>query len=150
MLHSLLRPKTAAAAVTLVFVLLLAALAIGVIAISKSDDNMPILLSAFASLPFYLWAIWTARRAILLIGSGQALQSVLSSMLRRIGLALLAGGLADVFGRALGIRLAMGFGSYARFDPAAITIGVIGVTLMIVARLVRDAEELRAELDAFV
>lgn len=150
MLAYLVRPKVAAAAVLLVFLLLLAAFAVGVWSVAAGGTGLYLLLMTFLPLPFYLWAIWTARRAILLIGAGGALHEVLSPMLTRIGAALLAGGLVRVFVVPWGIRLVMGHGSYAVFDPAAITVGVVGVTLMIVARLVSDAGAMRAELDEFL
>ena len=146
----LTRPKVAAAAILLVFVLLLFAFAIGIWAVARGGDGTILLLMTFLPIPFYLWAIWSARRAVLLIGSGGAFRTILSSMLARIGWALLAGGLVRTFVVPWGIRLQFGFGSYGAFDPAAITVGVIGLTLVIVARLVAEAEATRAELDEFV
>ncbi|MCY7281036.1 MAG: hypothetical protein LH610_09120, partial [Sphingomonas bacterium] len=73
MLAYLVRPKVAAAAVLLVFLLLLAAFAVGVWAVAAGGTGLYLLLMTFLPLPFYLWAIWTARRAILLIGAGGAL-----------------------------------------------------------------------------
>lgn len=145
----LTRPKVAAAAIMLVFVLLLAAFAIGIWAVSRGGSGVSLLLMTFLPIPFYLWAIWTARRAILLIGHGGPIYDVLSSMLARIGAALLIGGLVRVFVVSWGIRLVRGGGPYGAFDPAAITVGVVGITLMIVARLVADAGAMRAELDEF-
>ena len=146
----LTRPRVAAAAIMLVFTLLLAAFAIGIWTVAAGGSGLYLMLATFLPLPFYLWAIWTARSAILLIGAGGNLHSVLASMLNRIGAALFAGGVVRVFIVPWGIRLATGQGSYAVFDPAAITVGVVGVTLMIVARLVADAGEMRAELDEFL
>lgn len=151
MLAYFTRPKIAAAAILVVFILLLAAFAIGVWAVSFGDrDAVTLLLMTFLPIPFYLWAIWSARRAVLLIGSEGALRAILSSMLARIGWALLAGGLVRTFIVPWGIRLAMGFGPYAAFDAAAITVGVVGVTLVIVSRIVAEAEAIRAELDEFL
>ena len=146
----LTRPKVAAAAILIVFLLLLFAFAIGIWAVSGGGDGINLLLMTFLPIPFYLWAIWSARPAILLIGSGGAFRIVLSSMLQRIGWALLAGGLVRTFAVPWGLRLVRGLGSYATFDPAAITVGVIGLTLIIVARLVAEAEAIRAELDEFL
>lgn len=149
MIDILTRPKVAAAAILMVFLLLLAAFAVGVWAATGGGSGLSLLMMTFLPVPFYLWAIWTARRAILLIGSGGGLHDILSSMLTGIGAALLAGGLVRVLVVPLGIRLVTGHGSYAVFDPAAITVGVVGVTLMIVARLVSEAGVMRAELDEF-
>lgn len=151
MLAFLTRPRVAAAAVLLVFLSLLSAFAIILAALLRGGGHMTeTLLMTFLPIPFYLWAIWIARRAILLIGSGGALRTIVSTMLQRIGWALLAGGLVRTFAVPWGYRIVNGSGPVAAFDAAAITIGAIGVTLVIVARLVAEAEAARAELDEFL
>lgn len=150
MLSILTRPRVAAAAILLVFSLLLFAFAVSALALLRAPDAMALLMMTFLPVPFYLWAIWTARRAVLLIGSGGALRDVLSAMLGRIGVALLAGGLVRVFVVPWMTSVYLGAGAYAAFDPAAITVGVVGLTLVIVARLVAEAEAMRAELDEFL
>ena len=146
----LTRPKVAAAAIMLVFLTLFAAFAIILAALWRGGGHATeALLMAFLPIPFYLWAIWTARRAILLIGSGGALRAIVSTMLQRVGWALFAGGLVRTFAVPWYYRIAHGSGPFAAFDPGAITVGAIGVTLVIVARLVAEAEAMRAELDEF-
>jgi len=146
----LTRPRTAAAAVLLVFILLLAAFAVGVWAVLAAGKGFGLLLMTFVPLPFYLWAVWIARRAILLIGQGGAMHSIVATMLYRVGAALFVGGLVRVVIVPIAIRLLTGEGSYAVFDPAAITVGVVGVTLIIVARVVAEADAMRSELDEII
>lgn len=144
-----LTPRLALAGVTLVLVLLLAFTAIVLASAIFGRASGRLLLLPMAPLPFYLFALWTARSAIVRIGQGDALRILVSPMLRRIGWALFLGGLTQVFavpwlghfggGRAL-----------AHYDIGAITLGAVGVTLVIVARLVGDAEADRAELDQIV
>jgi hypothetical protein len=111
-------PRLASAGVTLVFVVL------ALVTILSGRAIQPALLVALSPLPFYLFAIWSARVAIVRIGKGDALRSLISPMLGRIGWALFLGGLVQVF-------------LVPWLRP--------GKTL--VARLVSDAERDRAELD---
>ncbi|MEO7813870.1 MAG: hypothetical protein ABIR87_00290 [Sphingomicrobium sp.] len=143
-------PRLASAAVSLVLVLLLFAVVVqlgAVVAKPRPDDW---LLVEIVPTAFYLWAIWTARRAIVLIGRGGLLHSILSQMLMRVGAALLLGGLSRVFFMPWLTRVLSGAGPYAYYDVSAITVGVVGVTLIIVSRVVADAGAMRAELDEFL
>jgi hypothetical protein len=98
-------------------------------------------------MPFFLAAIWSIRRAVLMVGAGAALRSLLSAMLARVGMALLLGGLAMVVAVPTIIWFTTGNGAVLRYDVAAITVGVVGLGLMILARVIAEAEELQAELD---
>jgi hypothetical protein len=150
MLPSLVRPAIASKAILLVFVLLCMVLAIEVIAVATRTYPHPLLLVDALPVPFFLWAIWSIRRAVVLVGQGAALNVLLSRMLERVGVALLLGGLASVFAVPIVRRLLSEAGSYLRYDAAAITLGVLGVGLMILSRVIADAEALRADLDEFV
>lgn len=145
----LTRPKVAAAAILLVLIILSLVFVGPIIVVAGGRTEHVGLMVEMLPMPFYLWAIWTARRAILLIGEGDALKSIVSRMLSRIGIALFAAGLVRVFGVAMAFRLLNGSGTIAYYDPAAMTVGVVGLTLIIVARLVAEAEAARAELDEF-
>lgn len=145
----LTRPKVAAAAILLVLIILSLVFVGPIIVVAGGRAEHVGLMVEMLPMPFYLWAIWTARRAILLIGEGDALKSIVSRMLSRIGIALFAAGLVRVFGVAMAFRLLNGSGTIAYYDPAAMTVGVVGLTLIIVARLVAEAEAARAELDEF-
>jgi hypothetical protein len=139
-------PRLAAAAVTLVFALL-ALFAVGIV-VSVFEGQAPHsrLLIFFLPLPFYLAALWFARTTIVRIGRGEALRTLISPMLARIGWALFLGGLVQVF-LVPWLQLLDGRGAYGNFDVNAITLGAVGVTLVIISRLVADAERDRAELD---
>ena len=145
-----IRPRLAAGAILLVFVLLCFVVAVELLAVARGRYPTPALVMRDLAMPFYLWAIWSARRAVLLIGRGEALHAVLSRLLARIGAALFLGGLAAVFGAPLLLMALRRGGALAFYDVAAITVGVVGVTLMIVARLIAEAEAMRAELDEIV
>ena len=83
----LTRPKVAAATILLVLVALSLVFVVPIIAVVGGRTEHHGLVMEMLPMPFYLWAIWTARRAILMIGSGNALSSVMSRMLARIGIA---------------------------------------------------------------
>lgn len=97
----------------------------------------------------YVWAIWMVRQALRSIASGAVFGQVVPRLLLRVGAALFAGGLINVFGVTLLTRLIYERGAYAVFDGAAITLGVIGATLVLVAQLLAQASAAREELDEF-
>jgi hypothetical protein len=99
---------------------------------------------------FYLWAIWLVRRLIVEIGKGRGHSRMLAPTLQRTGIALFLGGIAAVFVAPWIARALRGHGPIAYYDVAAITVGVIGLALVIVAYLLRQASEMREELDEIV
>ena len=147
MLNWLARPNLAAEAMLVVFCLLCAVLLIEVVAVASGASRNWLLLAEALPMPFFLAAIWSIRRAVLMVGAGAALRSLVSAMLARVGLALLLGGLAMVVAVPTIVWLTTGKGAVLRYDVAAITVGVVGLGLMILARVVAEAEELQAELD---
>ncbi|MBX9731420.1 MAG: hypothetical protein K2X59_08835 [Sphingomonas sp.] len=147
MLQWITRPAIASTAILVVFVVLCLVFGIELIGISRSARAPLILLYDVIPMPFFLAAIWSMRRAVILIGRGGAVESLLSALLWRVGVSLFLGGLALVFAAPLLVRLLTGGGSYARYDSSAITVGVVGLALMIVARVVTEAGAMRTELD---
>ncbi len=105
------------------------------------------LLLSRLPMPFYLWAIWTVGRACAAIGRGEYFGLVVPRLLTRVGLALFFGGIASVFVAPLLMRVVTGRGGYLAYDVAAITVGVVGLALVVIAPLLRQAAEMRAELD---
>lgn len=97
--------------------------------------------------PFYLWAIWAVGRACAAIGRGDYFGEVVPRLLNRVGLALFFGGIANVFVAPILIKVLTGRGGYAAYDVAAITVGVVGLALVVIAPLLRQAAAMRAELD---
>ncbi|MEZ0244281.1 MAG: DUF2975 domain-containing protein [Sphingomonas sp.] len=96
---------------------------------------------------FYLAAIWMVRSALASIARGELFNQIVPKLLERVGIALAAGALANVFLVTWIWSLLSGRLTYAWYDPAAITLGVVGFALILVARLLAQAGEMRAELD---
>lgn len=141
-------PPQASAGVILV-VVVLGLYALTVVASAASGEAAGrVLLVRSLPLPFYLYALVVAARTIRRIGNGEALKGLVSGLLSRIGWALFAGAIVQVF--VVPWLSRTGPGSLAYFDMNAITLGAIGVTLVILARIVRQAEADRAELDSFL
>lgn len=80
----------------------------------------------------YMWAIWMVRRALLLISAGALFESVVPSLLARVGLALFAGAVFTVFGQPLANALLYGAPYFRTFEPSPVTLGIIGAALFIV------------------
>lgn len=96
---------------------------------------------------FYLAAIWMVRSFLASIARGVLFDRVLPQMIERVGIALAAGALTNVFLVTWIWSLLSGRFTYAWYDPAAITLGVVGFALVLVARLLAHAADMRAELD---
>ncbi|CAN5462487.1 hypothetical protein BH09PSE4_BH09PSE4_10300 [soil metagenome] len=99
----------------------------------------------------YIWAIWMVRQALRSIARGELFDRVVPKLLFRVGIALFVAALFNVFGvPILGAAL---FGKHAptlTFDGAAVTLGVVGATLVLVSQLLSQAVAMREELDEFV
>jgi hypothetical protein len=85
------------------------------------------------------------------LAKGRLIQPTLSSALRRVGLALGFGGLLSVFGvtnlmRLLGDERS----SWAYFDVAGMTLGMIGGALFLLGRVIDQAGLLQAEMDEMI
>lgn len=135
--------------VTVPFALLALTLAILIFApMLTGRFSVPVLI-LYLPMVIYVWAIWMVRQALKSIAAGAVFGQVVPRLLWRVGAALFAGGLFNVFGVTLLTRLLYGRGAYAMFDGAAITLGVIGATLVLVAQLLAQASAMREELDEF-
>lgn len=137
---------------TLVFILLALAVAVDLMAVLRSGEpgtNAGFLAIYRLPMLFYLFAIWMVRRAFGELARGVLFDQVVPTLLTRVGLALAAGATATVFVTPLLLRSIEGsrWSAYAQFDPAAITLGVVGLMLVILARLLGMAAAMRAELD---
>lgn len=144
------RSRLLAALVTLVLVLLLFALVVQMIALARGRIADPMVLLPQLPVLFYLSAVWMARRAILALGEGGSDEAALARLLRNIGIALFLGGCAAVFAVPLLIRALNGHGAIMRYDPGAITLGVVGLALVLVAHLADGAAAMRRELDEII
>ncbi len=97
---------------------------------------------------FYIWALWTLRGLFAgLSGEGLRFQSGLMTSLARIGWALVAGGLTTIVTAPMISTLTKPhhMGGFAVFDVPALVLVMLGVALIILARMVRQALALQAE-----
>jgi hypothetical protein len=96
----------------------------------------------------YLWALWSAQRALGDLAAGRTFQPTVSRAMRHIGAGVLAGALIEVFAMTNLMRLVLGgTGSYLFFNLSAIVLGVVGAALVLLARLVDEARAMQVELD---
>lgn len=135
-----------------IFVTLLLALAIEAAMIIRRDaqgEALRFWLSYRLSMPFYLSAIWTMHRTFAQIADGELFDRVLPVSLSRLGFALAGGAIASVFLSPWLMRILSGFrrGAFASFDPPAITIGLVGLLLVVLSRLFTRAIAMPHELD---
>lgn len=99
----------------------------------------------------YLFGVWSIGRGMGQLQRGRLIQPMLASTLRRVGLALGAGGVFQVFVLSNLLRLiAGGKGGYLYWDVGAMTLGMIGGALFLLGRVVDQAERLQAELDEMI
>lgn len=135
-----------------IFVTLFLALAIEVVMVVRADDRGTALgfwLSYRLSMIFYLSAIWTMHRAFARIAGGELFDLVLPVSLSRLGFALAGGAVTSVFISPWLARVLGGFrrGAFASFDPPAITIGLVGLLLVVLSKLFARAVAMHRELD---
>jgi len=100
---------------------------------------------------FYLFAVWSIGSAMGQVAKGRLIQPILSRALRHVGIALGLGGLLSVFGVTNISRLIDGsHASYAYFDVAGMTLGMIGGALFLLGRVLDQAAYVQAELDEII
>lgn len=99
----------------------------------------------------YLWALWSAQRALADLAAGRTFQPTVSRAMRHVGAGVLLGALVEVFALTNLMRLVLGgSGSYLYVDLSAIVLGVVGAALVLLARLVDEARAMQAELDEII
>lgn len=97
---------------------------------------------------FYIWALCTLRGLFAgLADEGLRFQSGLMTSLARIGWALVCGGLTAILTAPVISRLTQPhhLGGFAIFDVPALVLVMLGVALIVLARMVRQALALQAE-----
>ena len=99
---------------------------------------------------FYLFAVWSIGAAMGQLAKGRLIQPILAKALRHVGIALGLGGLLAVFGITNIVRMIGGNGSYAYFDVASMTLGMIGGALFLLGRVVDQADRIQSELDEMI
>lgn len=138
------------ALIALVLVVLLFGIAIEILAVASG--RVPSVGQFIWQLPllFYLWAVWSVRRAVVAIGRGEGHDAAIAQLIGRVGLALFLGGIATVFVAPWLAAWINGRGSFAFYDVSAITVGVVGAALLLVSRLLGQAAAMRRELDEII
>lgn len=134
-------------------VLLLTLLAIGlnafglfnpVVSASTKLEGMIRLLPS----SFFIAGIWMVERAFKAISIGETVEIALGDLMKRLGLCLFLGGISFVFLQPLLLRLVLpNFFAVAWFDVPSITLGCLGLLLFFMARHLKDAGLLRAEME---
>ena len=101
---------------------------------------------SWAPAAFYLWAFRAAPSSALARG-GLNFQPLIAQALSRVGWALALG--AGVSVAAAPLTLSLGgphaFGGFAVFDVPALTLGVVGLALIVLANMLRRATAIEAE-----
>lgn len=136
-------------------VLLLSLLGVGLNATGLFDPNVETakkiwFIAGMLPTLFFVAAIVMIDRAYTAIAEGETVETALSSLIARLGLCLFLGGIAFVFAQPLVTKVILGTSAWAWFDVPSITIGCLGLLLMIVAHPLREAAAMRAELDEFL
>jgi heme exporter protein D len=101
----------------------------------------------------YLWALLAVRRLFSeLARQERPFQPALVEGLRRIGWSLAWGAGMDVVGAPMLLRWTDGEpgGSVAHYLPSAVALGVVGLALVLLSRLLQRAAALQDELDQII
>jgi hypothetical protein len=141
--------------------------AIGLLALFAAERLSPPVMAIFhgAPAPFaplgaalvqllpailYTYALWALHGAFARIEAGVTFAKELPMALKRTGWALIGGGAAAVAIVPIGLRmLGRGPAYVFELDASAIAIAALGAGLIVLARLVAEAAEAKAELDGF-
>lgn len=100
---------------------------------------------------FYLYALWSCRRAALRLAAGDHFARTTRRLVWQVGLALTLGAAMETFGVAWLLLLAQGWpGPIATYDPATLTLAAVGLMMMVLSGLWRQAEQMAQELEGFV
>jgi hypothetical protein len=98
----------------------------------------------------YTYALWALRGAFGRIASGEAFSRELPSALSRTGWALILGGIIAVAIVPSALQILDEGPSYVfELDAGAIAIAALGAGLFVLARLLAEAADTKAELDGF-
>ena len=107
-------------------------------------------LACVAACPevLFLLALWWIRQALGAFADGKFYTPTITRMLDRVGTMLAAGAIITVFlipsaSRALGF----GPGYLIAYDVSGLVLGAVGLSLKVIAHVLRRASEMEAELD---
>jgi hypothetical protein len=97
---------------------------------------------------FYLMSLWWIRQALAAFARGELYAPTITRMLDRVGMMLAVGAFIGVFVvPGVARMLGFGLGYWVAYDVSALVLGAIGLSLGIIAQVLRRASELQAELD---
>ena len=151
MLDKLLaRRRMMVALVTLVFVVLTIVAILELSLVVRHDMAVGPHLVRRLPLVAYIFALWSLRRALRGIGGPASEEEIVARRVGDVGLALFAGGLAQVFAVPALLHFMIGERTLIYYDVAAITLGAVGFGLLLVARLLEQALRARRELDEII
>ena len=134
-------------------VLLLTLFAIGLNSIDFFYPDVPVSIKiekTITLLPsvFYVAGIWMVERAFKAISVGETVEVALGNLMTRLGLCLFFGGVSFVFLQPLLLTLMLPeWFAVAWFDVPSITLGCLGLLLFFMARQLKEAGLLRAEME---
>ena len=96
----------------------------------------------------YVLALWRIRQALNAFAQGELYSPTITRMLDRVGDMLAIGAVISVFLLPI-ISSALGFplGYLIAYDVSSLVLGAIGLSLKIIADILRKASEAQAELD---
>ncbi len=97
---------------------------------------------------FYLLSLWGIRDALAAFARGELYTATIARMLERVGVMLAIGACISVFLMpTLDRLLGFGPGYVIAFDVSGLVLGAVGLSLRILAQVLRRASALQAELD---
>jgi hypothetical protein len=128
---------------------LLAALLIGNI-VAQGGRYIDTVALWYLPMALYMLAIWMVRQALKAIAAGNLFGEVVPSLLFRVGLLVFVGAIFNELGRPLITLLIYGHPWVQTFEASGVTLGVLGATLALIARLLKRAVDMRDELDGFI
>ena len=99
--------------------------------------------------PFYLYALWAIRGVFQGFATGGTFGPAIAAGCTRAGFALAIGGTLSAVGVPNAMRLLHGQGGILLFDVAYLAVGVVGLALILLGRLLRRAATLEEELGGF-
>ena len=131
-------------------ILLLVLIVHSLASVSHSVSVAALAASLIVNLPLvlYLFVVLKARQAFGLLAKGDQFVSVIPTLLRHMAvMAILAGGFR-IFGQAILLRWIAPerFSAYLTFDAAALASIVMGILLILIARLFSTVADMRREL----